>query len=100
TEAALGPRPGATEANLKRIRPGMTGTEVQALLGGAPQDKYPYPREGEMGLICIWDGDGGTGDIVVVFREGRVLRAHWWRLAWPRETFPPSILARPGCCVG
>jgi hypothetical protein len=59
TEAALGSRPGVTEANVKRIRPGMTLGAVEVLLGGPgqfallPGDKVGY----------IWEA--GSGQAVV-----------------------------------
>jgi hypothetical protein len=40
TEAALGPRPGVTEVNARRIRPGMTMAEVEAVLGGPGDSRY------------------------------------------------------------
>jgi hypothetical protein len=33
TTTALGPRPGVTEANARRIKPGMTMAEVEAIMG-------------------------------------------------------------------
>jgi hypothetical protein len=36
TDWAVGPRPGVTEANLRRLKPGMTLAEVQAVFGGRP----------------------------------------------------------------
>src|SRR5262249_10302590 len=36
TDWALSLRPGVTEANVKRIRPGMTLTDVEALMGCPP----------------------------------------------------------------
>src|SRR5262245_29315472 len=47
TDWALGLRPGVTEANVRRLRVGMTLEEVEALLGGrAPKDRHPVPGLG------------------------------------------------------
>src|SRR5215470_17396217 len=52
---ALSLQPGVTEANVRRIRQGMTVPEVEALLGGPgrlaifPDDKVGY----------IWEADSG-----------------------------------------
>jgi hypothetical protein len=42
TDWALSLRPGVTEANVKRIRPGMTLKEVESILGGLPSPS-PHP---------------------------------------------------------
>jgi hypothetical protein len=47
TDWALSLQPGVTEANLKRIRPGMTLAEVETLLGSRPvgeEDLYEVVR--------------------------------------------------------
>ena len=36
TDRASGPRPGVTEANLRRLKPGMALAEVEAVFGGRP----------------------------------------------------------------
>src|SRR5215468_9888483 len=49
TDWAMSLRPGVTEANVKRVRPGITPEEVEALLGGPAQSRQvvgaPLPRE-------------------------------------------------------
>ena len=49
TDWALSLRPGVTQANVRRIRPGMTPEEVESLLGGPAQSRQvvgaPLPRE-------------------------------------------------------
>src|SRR5262245_48009928 len=41
TDWALSLRPGVSEQNVKRIRPGMTLAEVEALLGGRAGEEHP-----------------------------------------------------------
>jgi hypothetical protein len=92
TDWVLSLQPGVTEANFKRIRVGMTEAEVQAILGGVPQEKLPYPST-DGWFYCVWDGS--TGNILVAFGrdDGRVRRAPWWSPDPPR--LPPTpLLAR------
>jgi hypothetical protein len=43
TDHVLGPQPGVTEANVKRIRKGMTEKEVSELLGRPPDARHVPP---------------------------------------------------------
>src|SRR5262245_56401828 len=76
TDWVLSLRPGVTEANVKRIRAGMTVREVEALLGcrAAPMtvsDKdFPLPN------ICVQEGDEGWA-LIYVESDGRVSKASW-----------------------
>ena len=38
-------QPGLTEVNVKRLRPGMTLAEVEALLGGPATDTFEMPAD-------------------------------------------------------
>jgi hypothetical protein len=92
TEALLGQRPGVTEANRRRIRPGMAVTEVEARLGARGGPTWdgaatlpgvvtpPSPPTG-----YIWCSDAGAF-LVWVGEGGRVERTSWM----------PSKQARPG----
>jgi hypothetical protein len=77
TDAALGPRPGVTEANARRVRPGMMLAELEELFGEPPvatgQRGYYWFRD----RVEIWvetDAD-----------RRRVLAAHVQRLPDPRQ---------------
>ena len=59
-------RHGVTEANIRRIRPGMTPTEVKRLFGRAADDDF--------GGLMIWYGSGGRA--VVQFNLDR--KASWF----------------------
>jgi hypothetical protein len=77
--------PGVTEANVKRIRPGMTAAEVEALLGGPPVEVgIQWPDLGRK--LAEWPGRGGwiwkgaTGTVwVTMDRTIRVESARWER---------------------
>jgi hypothetical protein len=65
TVRLLGPElAGVTEANARRIRPGMSLTEAERILGSAG---YPLLR----GEAYIWDGREGQV-LVVIDERGRV----------------------------
>jgi hypothetical protein len=79
TDWALSLRSGVTEANVRRIRVGMTVHEVEALLGG--------PKTGltEPAIASFWSGE--SGDALVVFSKMDRVTHAWYR---------PSEKARPG----
>jgi hypothetical protein len=62
TDWALSLRPGVTEANFRRVRPGMTLAEVEALLGGKAGRKA-FLNHGE-GYLGLWAGPDGTAHVV------------------------------------
>jgi hypothetical protein len=68
TDAALGPRQGVTEANVRRIREGMTLREVEGVLGG----KGVLGFASRVGVcrapIYMWTGPDGQA--VVCFSPG------------------------------
>src|SRR5262245_46758429 len=67
-------QPGVTEANVRRLRPGMPLAEVEAILGGKPDDVYgpghDFPRQ-----IRAWHGRAGRAWVTV--RYGAVDQAGW-----------------------
>jgi hypothetical protein len=70
--------PGVTEANVRRIRVGMTMAEVEALLGGPPKvtanrNDFAGDRVTLM-LECYWWGKTGTALVSVLTQEGRYVR--------------------------
>jgi hypothetical protein len=93
TEWALRPRPGVTEANVRRIRPGMTLTEVTRIFGKLP-DEREVLWHGRPLLTYAWYGD--LGDAIVTFRkDGRVGQADW-----SGDQSEPSPLARLRAWLG
>jgi hypothetical protein len=62
---ALAPAPGVTEANVRRIKLGMTLPEVEALLG--PISWADTVLSGEVPVR--WDGKAGAS-VVVIFSRG------------------------------
>jgi hypothetical protein len=79
TDWWLGLQPGVTEANVKRIRAGMTVQQVEAIFGG------PRKFQTEPALGWYWDGESGHA-VVVFDGKDRVYSAD----------FRPSPTARPG----
>jgi hypothetical protein len=72
-------QPGLTEVNVRRLRPGMTLAEVEALLGGpAPVtvDMLPVAHDEERGYRWLrhWKADCAAVD-VQFFEDGRVMAA-------------------------
>jgi hypothetical protein len=61
-------RPGVTEANIRRIRAGMTLREVEAMFGGPAQEEYDLA--GEQGFRpCerwgkLWGGEPGWAAVI------------------------------------
>ena len=97
TDWALSLRPGVTEMNAKRIRPGMTLAEVEAIvgkpnLGGLVLPSPAPPFEGEEWVpevesgTLIWESSDGS--IFVEFNRKGV--------ATGETTWIPSNDARPG----
>jgi hypothetical protein len=70
TDWALGLQPGVTEANVKRIKPGMTVAEAEALLGGAAKTAQRADRCGD-DWTRTWEGPAG-GAHVLSSADGRV----------------------------
>ena len=77
TDAALGPRPGVTEANVRRIKAGMTVGQVEALLGG-PGDSVGFSPRGGRGHaeLLLRVGRGGWA-LVHLDRDGQAETARW-----------------------
>jgi hypothetical protein len=68
TNAAMGPRPGVTEANVRRLERGMTKEQVAAILGVPARSVEPMFAGGQ-GSVHTWvDGPGGR--VYLVFGHG------------------------------
>jgi hypothetical protein len=99
-DVLLGPRPGITEANVRRIRPGMTYGEVEDLLGYPPflkmlsihrasreeiveliriPEAAPRVKYGSNSEVAGWPWDSEEGMAVVNFGvTGRVEKVRWF----------------------
>jgi hypothetical protein len=103
TDAVLGPQPGATEANVRRIRNGMTREQVESILGGTglPGDHPPAPLfvDGSWGITPYhWVGADGYASITFSWSafdgKDRVVSASFVRTA------SPSLLQRLRAWLG
>jgi hypothetical protein len=97
TDWALTPGTGPTEANARRIRPGMTLEEVEALLGGPAGLEYPLVewsgRTPKRWQVERWGREwtGTAGRVVVSFgRDDRVEDSEFC----PASPAPPGFLTR------
>jgi hypothetical protein len=104
TEALLW-RPGVTEANMRRVRPGMKQARVETLLGGPPkcrgvlrsvrvdaEGEVIFPEQGS--YTALWVGP--DGQIRVDFGPaGDVVSAQFWL-----EPYRPSALRRLRAWLG
>ena len=102
TDPVMGPSPGVTEANVRRIRVGMGMKEVAARLGGPGAPIWdgvavgsspatpPAPPTGylwcsDAGALLVWAGE-----------DGRVQRASWM----PSRQASPGLLQRLRAWLG
>ena len=96
TDAALVPAPGVTEANVRRIKPGMTLREVEAILG--TRWALLCTTSTVLPENCLWDGPEGR--VQVVFTFVGLAEGDWWnpRVArngvYFRRTARPNLLDR------
>ena len=68
-------QPGLTEDNVRRIRPGMTLAEVEALLGGPAADTFEMPPDYMAYRLQREWKEGGETVVVQFFADGRVMTA-------------------------
>ena len=89
THERLGPWPGVTEANVKRIKPGMTMREVEGILGGAGRERVTITEGGRDVSAFQWTGPGAV--VYVLFDEpGPALRPGLDSSAAPRKVLTRS----------
>src|SRR5262245_40857972 len=72
THELLGPWPGVTEANVRRIQPGMTLAQVEATLGAAAPlgdgaggwfTYYLWPGADGEAVVCVRSRPGDLGEV-------------------------------------
>jgi hypothetical protein len=68
-------QPGLTEDNVRRIKPGMTLAEVEALLGGPAADTFEMPPDYMAYRLQREWKEGGETVVVQFFADGRVMTA-------------------------
>jgi hypothetical protein len=101
TDTIIGPAPGVTAANARRIRPGMKLREVEAILGA---------RGGWIGgdtASTIFGPEryrwtGPDAEVTVVFTSGGLAGSDWHAprvvangVTFARDEFPHHLLVRP-----
>jgi hypothetical protein len=97
TNYVIGPSPGVTEANARRIRNGMTMEEVEAIFGGPGRRVFEEGAPGISSQGYQWVAAGGQ--VVVVFnRRGGSSPAVSQALLI--RTASPSLLARLRAWLG
>ncbi len=71
------PLPGVTEGNVRRIKPGMTVAQVEAILGEPGTSVTRLGRDRFQPPLLIWDGHEGT---IFIIRDlaGLVECARWY----------------------
>jgi hypothetical protein len=87
-------QPGLTEDNVRRIRPGLTLAEVEALLGGPAADTFEMPADYPAYRWQREWREGGETVEVQFFADGRV------KAAQGRGRPQPGPLARLRAWVG
>jgi hypothetical protein len=60
THEVVGPKPGPTAANARRIKVGMQLHEVEAILGGPGRATGSYTSPAGCGMLYNWDGPDGV----------------------------------------
>ena len=70
--------PGLTEDNVRRLRPGMTLADVEALLGGPAADTFETPADFPAYRWQREWREGGADDVVQFTAGGTVLAAAGW----------------------
>jgi hypothetical protein len=78
TDWALSLRPGVTEANVKRVRPGMALAEVESILGGKGLLSYAPGASGSRASVYLWR-ESDRGAFVVFGDDGAVTSAGFQR---------------------
>jgi hypothetical protein len=87
-------QPGLTEDNVRRIRPGLTLAEVEALLGGPAADTFEMPADYPAYRWQREWREGGESVVVQFFADGRAMAAQG------RGRPQPGPLARLSAWVG
>jgi hypothetical protein len=95
TNWALSLQPEVTEANVKRIRPGMTMQQAETILGGPPDGVVIY---GGLPPFCTWEGERGRVSVQVSAASGPDRRVI--AIDWLPTSSQPGTLARLRAWLG
>jgi hypothetical protein len=93
TDWALSLQPGVTEANIKRLRKGMTLGEVEAVLGGPGE---PLNEDEDGHPLGPWVWRGPDAHVMVIINSGRLSQILWSQ----PEQARPGFLARLRAWLG
>jgi hypothetical protein len=91
TDALLGPTPGPTEANARKVKAGMTLREAEIILGGPPTQRVSTVGKFASSVgtaLLFWPGRQG-GVLVSIRYDNEVVEA-----AWLAEKAPPTLFQR------
>jgi hypothetical protein len=93
TDCVIGPTPGVTEANVRRIKPGMTWSEVNATFGASGELSLLnlLLRHDDSAIIYRWEGPNGVA--IARFGNG-IERPKIVEFISFRRTPGPNILSR------
>ena len=98
TDAALGPHPGVTEVNARRVRVGMSLLQTEAIFGEPPGLSAKSRPEPGPPDLCVWLGK--TGMAYVYLRLTGPATVQVDKVRWHPKQATQSPLARLRAWLG